>query len=172
MIIIADSNIFVSSLINPSGEITAILKDKNLQFLAPDYIIEEVKNHLSDIQKRLKNTKTKRQILADFKFLLEKITIIPFSVLTKKNLKEAFSIVKDVDEYDYIFIATHLQYKHKIWSRDNELIKGLTAKGYGHFFTSTEELKKHLYKKLSSKKPKSSSKKKKNLTNLKEKITS
>ena len=43
MIVIADSNIFYSSLITPNGTIAAILKDRNMQFLAPDYIIEEVK---------------------------------------------------------------------------------------------------------------------------------
>ena len=60
MIVIADSNIFYSSLITPNGSIATILKDKNMQFLAPDYIIEEVKEHLDDIAKRIKNTKSKR----------------------------------------------------------------------------------------------------------------
>ncbi len=45
------------------------------------------------------------------------------------------------------FIALHLQIKHKIWTSDKVLVKGLTEKGYGHFFTSTEELSQHLYKK-------------------------
>ena len=50
MIVIADSNIFYSSLITPNGTIAAILKDRNMQFLAPDYIIEEVKEHITDIR--------------------------------------------------------------------------------------------------------------------------
>ena len=97
MIVIADSNIFYSSLITPNGTIAAILKDRNMQFLAPDYIIEEVKEHITDIQK-------------------------------------ALTIVEDIDEDDYPFIAMCFQYKHKIWSRDKELILGLTEKGFGHFF--------------------------------------
>ena len=44
-----------------------------MHFLAPDYIIEEVKEHLEDIRKRIKNTKTKRQLLADLKILLKKV---------------------------------------------------------------------------------------------------
>ena len=43
MIVIADSNIFYSALIAPNGEIATILKDRNMQFIAPDFIIEEVK---------------------------------------------------------------------------------------------------------------------------------
>ena len=134
MIVIADSNIFYSSLITPNGNIATILKDKNMQFLAPDYIIEEVKEHLEDIRKRIKNTKTKRQLLADLKILLKKVTIIPLSTLSKRNIQKAISIVKDVDENDYPFVAMHFQYKHRIWSRDQKLIDGLTEKGYNHIF--------------------------------------
>ena len=79
--------------------------------------------------------------------MLEKITIISLDKIDKEYLQEAFTIVKDIDEDDYPFIALHLQIKHKIWSRDQVLIYGLTAKGYGHFFITTEEVKKHLYKK-------------------------
>ena len=48
---------------------------------------------------------------------------------------------------DGFFVALHLHTGHKIWSGDEKLKKGLTKKGYGHFFTSTEELKEKLYKK-------------------------
>ena len=147
MIVIADSNIFYSALIAPNGEIANILRDKNMQFIAPYFIIDEVKEHLDIIKISRKKDKTKKKILADLNYLLEKITIIPLNKINDEYLQKAFTIVKDIDEDDYPFIALHLQIKHKIWSRDQILINGLTAKGYGHFFTSTEELKKHLYKK-------------------------
>lgn len=147
MIVIADSNIFFGSLIAPNGELASILKDKNMQFMAPDYIIEEVKDHLDTIKKKRKKDKTNRQILADLALLLKNITVVPLEELSDKNIQKAFSIVKDIDEDDYPFIAMHLQYKHKIWSRDEDLIEGLTQKGYGHFFISTDEVRKHLYKK-------------------------
>ena len=147
MIVIADSNIFYSALIAPNGEIATILKDKNMQFIAPDFIIEEVKEHLEIIAASRKKDKSKKKILADLNLLLEKITIIPLEEISREHLQEAFDIVKDIDEDDYPFIALHLEIKHKIWSRDQVLIYGLTAKGYGHFFITTEEVKKHLYKK-------------------------
>ena len=96
MIVIADSNIFFGALITPNGELATILKDKNMQFLAPDYILEEVKEHLDIIQKKRKKDKTKRKILADLALLIENITIVPLEKLTKKNIQKAFSIVKDV----------------------------------------------------------------------------
>ena len=64
MIVIADSNIFYSALIAPNGEIATILKDKNMQFIAPDFIIEEVKEHLEIIAASRKKDISKNKILA------------------------------------------------------------------------------------------------------------
>ena len=147
MTVIADSNIFYSALIAPNGEIATILKDRNIQIIAPEFIIEEVKEHLDIIKTSRKKDKTQRQIIADLKQLLEKATIIPLTSISQKNLEEAYAIVKEVDKDDYIFIALHLEIKHKIWTRDEALIKGLTDKGYGHFFITTENLRSYLYKK-------------------------
>ena len=97
--------------------------------------------------KRPKNTKTKKQLLADFKKLLEGITIVSEKDIKRVNAAKAKEITADVDVKDYPFIALHLQIKHKIWTSDKVLVNGLTAKGYGHFFISTEEVKKHVYKK-------------------------
>mgnify|MGYP000844290042 FL=1 len=148
MIVIADSNIFYSALISPQGVTASILKErKKIQFIVPDYLISEVNEHLPNIEAYLGNKKTIKQLRTEFKRLLEGITIISLDNLAKENLVKAQDIVEGVDEDDYPFIALYLQIKHKIWSGDKELKKGLTAKGYGHFFVSTEELKNKLYKK-------------------------
>ena len=82
----------------------------------------------------------------DYKF------IMALSKETNRNVahrlaKEKKYTVEDIDEDDYPFIAMYFQYKHRIWSRDKELILGLTEKGFGHFFISTDEIRGHLYKK-------------------------
>ena len=44
MIVIADSNIFISGFYSPNGTIAGILSyEKNVQFIAPDYIYEEIR---------------------------------------------------------------------------------------------------------------------------------
>ena len=67
MIVIADSNIFYSALIAPNGEIANILRDKNMQFIAPDFIIDEVKEHLDIIEASRKKDKTKKRKLQNKK---------------------------------------------------------------------------------------------------------
>ena len=148
MIVIADSNIFYSALIAPNGEIANILRDKNMQFIAPDFIIDEVKEHLDIIEASRKKDKTKKKILADLNYLLEKITIISLDKIDKEYLQEAFTIVKDIDEWDVYFVALHFKTEHKLWTGDKALISGLKNKGY-EICVTTEDLKEHLYKKQS-----------------------
>ena len=133
MILITDSNILISALITPKGIMASIFKQKShLQFTAPDYIFEELKE---------------KQLKEELKYYKTRIKLSYVSEIPTPTLLKAHALVDDIDEDDTFFIALHLHTGHKIWSGDEKLKKGLTAKGYGHFFTSTEELKKHLYKK-------------------------
>ena len=152
MIVIADTNIFYSALITPTGTIAKILDErKKIQYFIPDYLIGEVKEHLPDIQRYLEKfrqvKKSKQQLMAEFALLLEGITIIPISKIKKEYVNKALGIVKDIDEKDYPFIALHFEIKHKIWTVDERLIKGLTEKGYKHIFITTEEMQAKTYKK-------------------------
>jgi len=111
----------------------------------PEYLLDEVEEHLPRLSKFL--NKTKKEVKKELANLLEGIKILSMKNISKENDKQAQEIVADIDIDDAPFIAFHLQYKHKIWSGDKKLKKGLTAKGYGHFFITLEELKQRIYKK-------------------------
>lgn len=144
MIVITDSNIFYSALISPKGVVAKILKSKsNIQFIAPDYLIEEIKEHSNKIATYIK--KSRKNVLNDFENLLKPVNIIPVDNISKQDIIKAKNIVSDVDIDDTFFIALHLHTKHKIWTSDKQLIKGVEAKGY-KIFVTTEQLKKQLYK--------------------------
>lgn len=155
MIIIADSNIFISALLAPKGGIATILAErKRLQFVVPDYLIEEVNEHIPNLAKRLEtksnqsSKKIRQKLLADFKKLLEGVKIVDVdNEVKKENAAKALEIVNDVDVNDLPFIALHLEIKHKIWTSDDRLKEGLTKKGYTHFFISTKEVIAQTYKK-------------------------
>ena len=149
MIIIADSNIFISALLAPKGGIATILAErKRLQFVVPDYLIEEVNEHIPNLAKRLEtksnqsSKKIRQKLLADFKKLLEGVKIVDVdNEVKKENAAKALEIVNDVDVNDLPFIALHLEIKHKIWTSDDR------KKGYAHFFISTKEVIAQTYKK-------------------------
>ncbi|MFA7445246.1 MAG: PIN domain-containing protein [Flavobacteriaceae bacterium] len=144
MIVIADSNIFFSALLTPKGVIAQILTSKSkIQFLVPDYLIEEIEEHLQRIADYVNKSKT--EIKQNLKQLMVKITIVPTEEIPMKYRQKAVEIVSDIDKDDAPFLALHFYKKHKIWTGDRTLIDGLTAKGYDIFVTTTQ-LQDKLYK--------------------------
>src|SRR5690606_1324363 len=145
MIVISDSNILMSGLYNPNGTIVKILTSKSkIQFLAPQYLFEEIEEHIAKISDYTK--KSRREILEDLKRLTAGITIINIENISPENKKKSFDLTFDIDLDDAPFVALHLHTGHKIWTGGIHLIKGLLKKGYDICVT-TEELKKFLYKK-------------------------
>ncbi len=144
MIVITDSNIIISALITPKGTIAKILNEKGkIQFFVPNFVLDEIQNHFDKIV--LLSPYSKLELIAELKLFKEKINIIETKTIPKKFIEKAKEIVKDIDEDDMFFVALNLYKKHKIWTSDKVLIKGLLKKGYNICITTTE-LKNSLYK--------------------------
>lgn len=148
MIVISDSNIIFSCFYTPNGVIASILKNKKnkLQFIAPSFLLEEVKEHLPEIMKD--NLLTKRKANALLKEFTQNITFYELKDIKKQNRDKASKIAKNIDPDDYLFIALHFEKGHKIWTCDNILSKRLKEMGYD-ICISTKELKANIYKKVS-----------------------
>ncbi len=54
------------------------------------------------------------------------------------NWKSAFELVKSIDPKDIQYVAYFLQFKHKLWSGDQKLIRGLSRKGFNNSITTDE----------------------------------
>jgi len=145
MIVIADSNIVISALISPTGSIASIFKEKsNIQFIAPDYLLVEVYEHWNKISKI--SPLSKKELVKEFDFYRKRISFVEIEKISNKYLNKAYEILKDIDPNDFYFLALYLYKKHKVWTGDKILIKGLLAKGYDICIT-TKELKQKIYKK-------------------------
>lgn len=144
MIVITDSNLIISALITPKGTVAKILNEQGkIQFFVPNFVLDEIQNHFDKIV--LLSPYSKLELIAELKLFKEKIKIIETKTIPKKFIEKAKEIVKDIDEDDMFFVALNLYKKHKIWTSDKVLIKGLQKKGYNICITTTE-LKNSLYK--------------------------
>ena len=147
MIVIADSNIFISCFYSPNGTIAGILSyEKNVQFIAPDYIYEEIIEHLKEIIRSTKRNKT--EISTILKNITKNVKFYSADDIDNDVFHRAYDIMKEIDPDDTPFLALHFHTGHKIWTGDKVLINGLIEKGYDICIT-TEELKNKLYKKSS-----------------------
>lgn len=145
MILITDANILFSALLKVDSVNAQIFKDKrNVQFIAPNYIFEEIRRHWDTIVKY--SYLSEKDLKKELAFYRERIKVCKLE--NSKLLDKAEEIVKDIDPDDVFFVALHFHTGHKIWTGDKILINGLKSKGYDICIT-TEELKQNLYKKSS-----------------------
>lgn len=149
MIVISDTNIIYSCFYKPNGVIATILRNekKKLQFIAPDFLLDEVEEHLPEIMED--NNLTKSQARALLKEFTKNIVFYKIDDIPKKYIDKAQEIVKNIDPDDYPFIALHLQKGHRIWTCDFRLIRGLIEEGIDICIT-TKELKEKTYKKTNN----------------------
>lgn len=145
MITIVDANIIISAIISPKGTESKILTDKNkIQFSAPDFLLEEVTNHIDKIANITDLSKS--EVNKRIKTVTQNIEFVSVLDIPKKTRITALKIVQDIDENDVFFVALHLFSHHKIWTGDRVLINGLKKKGYDICITTTQ-LKAYIYKK-------------------------
>lgn len=148
MIVITDANILFSALLNPNSVVATILKDKRkFQFIAPDYLLEEIKKHWKKIEEG--SLLEEKELKEEWKYYKKRINFISSEKISNEIFEKSLDIVKDIDEYDLFFVALHFYTGHKIWTGDTTLIKGVEAKGY-KIFVTTLQLKAQLYKKKKS----------------------
>lgn len=154
MIVISDTNIIYSCFYKPEGVIATILSDKKktIQFIAPDYLLDEVNEHLPEIMKD--NHLTKRQTNVLLKRFIQNIIFFKVKDIPRVYIDKAKNIVKSIDPDDYPFVALHLEKGHKIWTCDFKLLNGLKEEGYDICIT-TQELKTKVYHKKERGCPKS-----------------
>lgn len=118
MKIVLDSNILFSAIIKDSKTRRIILEYEGL-FLFPQYIFEEMEEHLDELLRKSKLSKQDFNTLLSI--FLRKVAIVPNEVLLPYR-QRALDIVKNIDKDDVLFIACALAYSDSvIWSNDKKL---------------------------------------------------
>ena len=132
MVIIIDSNVFMSALIK-EGITRKIITQCREKFIIPKYLFQEIRNYEGEII--LKSGLSKEEYNPLLKTLLKYLIIIP-NELVSSYIKEAEKIVKNIDIDDALFIATALAIENSvIWSNDKKLKNQNTVK-----IINTEEM--------------------------------
>ena len=111
MKLIADANILFS-IAKKDSVTNKLIKEKDLELIAPDYALKELNKYSSLIEEKF-NINFKNYITQ----LKEKVKFLPISEY-KDSLKEAKNIIND--EKDIIYFAMALEFNPPIWSDDSE----------------------------------------------------
>lgn len=105
LIIIPDSNIIISALINETGTEfnLATSTHSEVQFATPSFLIDEIRSKIAKISKLTQNSAS--EILANLEILLAPFFIIFEKDLANESIGKAIQLVSTIDIKDALFVA-------------------------------------------------------------------
>ncbi len=121
MIIITDANIIISGIINPFGIIASLLIQEHpgVEFMAPEFVITEIKLHKKRICTKQKISSQQFDILLD-KFL-SIITLFNNDTVNEQIFREAEKITSVIDTNDAWYVAFAIALDGILWTGDLKL---------------------------------------------------
>ena len=126
MEVIIDANIFVAALLKKGATRKLLLNDE-LALYAPEYVIEEIFDHLQEFETKSHLSRISLEELVKVLIIESKMNIIPKDEL-RPFIKKADEITPDPD--DVMYFAAALKQNIGIWSNDKALQQQKTVKVY------------------------------------------
>ncbi|MEZ4888735.1 MAG: PIN domain-containing protein [Chitinophagales bacterium] len=137
-IIILDTNIVFSAILNPKSNIGEIIFNNNeqLEFFSTEYLRQEIDRHRDKI---LKLAKTSEEDVDEVIFqIYKKIDFISDIQIPMRIWAESASLVRDVDIDDLPFVAVTKYLDGVLWTGDLKLLRTLLSKGFLNCITTDE----------------------------------
>lgn len=117
--VVIDTNILISALIKDDSVTARIIKSGIFEIYYPEDGMFELEKYRDYIIKKRKKALQKKSFDYALSFLLESIIVIPSSLYEDK-IREAYEIMRDIDEKDTPFLALALKLQCPIWSNDGD----------------------------------------------------
>ncbi|KXB05621.1 hypothetical protein AKJ50_00400 [candidate division MSBL1 archaeon SCGC-AAA382A13] len=136
---VVDTNVLISALINPDSIVWEIVEVEELGFLVPEIVIDEIETHKRLIKNKLSSHEKKEEYEYLISEIFHPMVVVPSSVYEKK-MKQAYDIMKSIDEKDTEFLALALTYDIPIWSDNSDFQKQEKAEVY-----TTEQIVEKLF---------------------------
>lgn len=144
MIIVVDTNIVFSALLNPNSLIGELLMNvqEKISFVAPEFLIDEIEKYSDKIKKYSKLDPHSLNLLKSSVWKV--ISFINENNISEYNWKKAYHLLKSVDEKDTPFLALALQLNSKLWTGDKKLISAISEANLSNYYLQTKDLEKIL----------------------------
>jgi predicted nucleic acid-binding protein len=132
MKVIVDTNIIFSALLKKNSFFGELLPRDPVDYMIPKFAYIELFKYKEKIAKLSRLSED--ELLEVLYRLLKNIDIFDEEMITTNTLREAYELVKDVDEKDMIFTALTIEVDGYLWTADEKLKNGLIRKGFNRFF--------------------------------------
>lgn len=127
MIIVIDTNIIFSALLNSNGSIGEVVFNSNnhFEFYSCSYLRFEIKNHWQKLKKISKLSDEELEL--SYALILSKIKFINEEIIPIEIWLESEKIVENIDLDDIDFVALTKFLNATLWTGDKTLYDGLKA---------------------------------------------
>ena len=130
--VVIDTNLIFSALLVDTSGIRETLLDESITFYAPNFIVVEIFKHQ---RKMLKLTKLNEvEFFTFFNRIVENVKFVPLSFISAESREKAYNLCLDVDLKDIPFVALSIELNAPLYTGDNKLKSGLSAKGFDNFY--------------------------------------
>jgi len=130
---VVDTNTLISALLKDDSMTAKLLKSGVFDLYYPEDGLREIEYYRKYMISKRKRTLQSQSFEYALKFILESIRIIP-SELYSHRLKDAYEVMKNIDEKDTPFLALALQLNCPVWSND----KHFKQQGIADTYTTAE----------------------------------
>lgn len=130
-LIIVDTNILFSALLNSQSSFTEILIGSGCRFFVCEQVLVELFKRKEKIVKV--SQLSEDEIVRIYQILLKQITLYKEDLIALEN-RVASYMCKDIDESDTPHVALTLELDGLLWTGDKKLKEGLRRKGFEQFF--------------------------------------
>lgn len=115
--VVADTNILISALLKDHSINARLIKSGYFDVYFPEYGLKEIAGYHAYIDAKRKRSSQLIALEYAQSFLLKAIQVVPLD-LYRPRIKDAFEIMKKIDEKDAPFLALAMQLGCPIWSND------------------------------------------------------
>lgn len=138
MIVIVDSNIVFSAILNSQNKIGQLIinSSKIFRFYTVSLLKEEIERHKGKLLSL--SGLTNEQYQNSYQKIIQRINFVDDILIPDDVINDAINLVADIDENDILFVALTNHLNAKLWTGDKKLISGLKIKGYSNILTTSD----------------------------------
>ncbi len=127
--LVVDTNTLMSALLKDNSITAKLLKSEFFDLYYPEDGLREIEYYKKYMSSKRKKTLQKQSFDYALKFILDSIRIIS-SELYSQRMKDAYEVMKEIDEKDTPFLALALQLNCPVWSNDKHFKQQSIADAY------------------------------------------
>lgn len=131
--VVVDANLVFKALVAGRGDLRDRLDPSaSFQFFSPRFLFVELFKHKERLARAAKVGE--EELLAALHTLVARLEFVTEENIAIGTWMEAHRLCHDVDEKDTPYLALTLHLDGRLWTEDEELKRGLRAKGFDRFY--------------------------------------